>query len=125
MFGDRASPVSPWADSVSMAEHYPKRLIEVDLPIARISAHARREKSIRHGHISTLHIWWARRPLAACRAVICAALWPDPADPLCPQSFRDAATRIITDFACKLSGQGKIGTANLSATCSEESFKRW
>jgi putative DNA methylase len=59
----------------------PKRLIEVDLPIARISAHARREKSIRHGHISTLHIWWARRPLAACRAVICAALWPDPGDP--------------------------------------------
>jgi hypothetical protein len=41
---------------------YPKRLIKVDLPIKRISAHARREKSIRHGHISTLHIWWARRP---------------------------------------------------------------
>lgn len=59
---------------------YPKRLIEVDLPIARISAHARREKSIRHGHISTLHIWWARRPLAACRAVILASLWPDPED---------------------------------------------
>lgn len=70
---------------------YPKRLIEVDLPIRRISAHARREKSIRHGHISTLHIWWARRPLAACRAVICAALWPDPADPLCPEAFRMAA----------------------------------
>jgi adenine-specific DNA methylase len=67
--------------------NYPKRLIEVDLPIKRISAHARREKSIRHGHISTLHIWWARRPLAACRAVICAALWPDPADPLCPSVF--------------------------------------
>lgn len=60
--------------------NYPKRLIEVDLPIARISAHARREKSIRHGHISTLHIWWARRPLAACRAVILASLWPDPVD---------------------------------------------
>lgn len=70
---------------------YPKRLIEVDLPIKRISAHSRREKSIRHGHISTLHIWWARRPLAACRAVICAALWPDPADPLCPRAFRDSA----------------------------------
>lgn len=70
---------------------YCKRLIEVDLPIRRISAHARREKSIRHGHISTLHIWWARRPLAACRAVTCAALWPDPADPLCPQAFRDLA----------------------------------
>ena len=71
--------------------NYPKRLIEVDLPIRRISAHARREKSIRHGHISTLHIWWARRPLAACRAVICAALWPDPADPLCPEAFQRAA----------------------------------
>ncbi len=70
---------------------YPKRLIEVDLPIRRISAHARREKSIRHGHISTLHIWWARRPLAACRAVICAALWPDPADPNCPAAFRKTA----------------------------------
>ncbi len=44
---------------------YPKRLIEVDLPIREISVHARREKSIRHGHISTLYIWWARRPLAA------------------------------------------------------------
>jgi len=47
---------------------YPKRLIEVDLPIKRMSAHARREKSIPHGHISTLHIWWARRPLATRRA---------------------------------------------------------
>jgi adenine-specific DNA methylase len=103
----------------------PRRLIEVDLPIKRISAHARREKSIRHGHISTLHIWWARRPLAACRAVLCAALWPDPADPLCPQTFRDAANRIITAFARKVCGQGKIGTPNLSATCSEESVKRW
>ena len=78
---------------------YPKRLIEVDLPIARISAHARREKSIRHGHISTLHIWWARRPLAACRAVICASLWPDPADPLCPPEFRQIAIDVLTAFA--------------------------
>jgi putative DNA methylase len=76
---------------VSDALKYPKRLIEVDLPIKRVSAHARREKSIRHGHISTLHIWWARRPLGACRAVICSALWPDPADPLCPVSFRNKA----------------------------------
>jgi adenine-specific DNA methylase len=76
------------------SNNYPKRLIEVDLRIKQISAHARREKSIRHGHISTLHIWWARRPLAACRAVICAALWPDPVDENCPQSFRDLA-RIV------------------------------
>lgn len=77
---------------------YPKRLIEVDLPIKRISEHARREKSIRHGHISTLHIWWARRPLAACRAVICASLWPDPADPLCPESFIAAARKGMLDW---------------------------
>ena len=77
---------------------YPKRLIEVDLPIKKISEHARREKSIRHGHISTLHIWWARRPLAACRAVICAALWPDPADPLCPESYRVEAKKQMEQF---------------------------
>jgi adenine-specific DNA methylase len=78
---------------------YCKRLIEVDLPIKRISAHARREKSIRHGHISTLHIWWARRPLAACRAVICAALWPDPADELYPEAFREAARTYMHGWA--------------------------
>jgi putative DNA methylase len=81
-----------------MRDQYPKRLIEVDLPIRRISAHARKEKSIRHGHISTLHIWWARRPLAACRAVICAALWPDPADPLCPASFRGKARKSMLEW---------------------------
>lgn len=78
---------------------YPKRLIEVDLPIKRISAHARREKSIRHGHICTLHIWWVRRPLAACRAVICASLWPDPADELCPDEFRKTARDLMTKWA--------------------------
>src|ERR1043166_4377339 len=82
-----------------MSSLYPKRLIEVDLPIKRISAFARREKSIRHGHISTLHIWWARRPLAACRAVICAALWPDPADPLCPDSFQSTARQLMEKWA--------------------------
>ncbi len=45
-----------------------KRLIEVALPLKEVSEQSAREKSIRHGHISTLHIWWARRPLAACRA---------------------------------------------------------
>ncbi|HEX5718483.1 MAG TPA: DUF1156 domain-containing protein [Thermoanaerobaculia bacterium] len=78
---------------------YPKRLIEVDLPIRRISAHARQEKSIRHGHISTLHIWWARRPLAACRAVICAALWPDPADQKCPHAFIKTAREQMLAWA--------------------------
>jgi adenine-specific DNA methylase len=80
-------------------DRYCKRLIEVDLPIKRISAHARREKSIRHGHIATLHIWWARRPLAACRAVLCASLWPDPADELCPEEFRQKARELMTKWA--------------------------
>lgn len=84
---------------------YPKRLIEVDLPIKRISAHARREKSIRPGHISTLHIWWARRPLASCRAVILAALWPDPADPNCPTRFRDEAAKAMKEFRDLRGGQ--------------------
>ena len=52
-----------------------KKLIEVDLPLDEINAESKREKSIRHGHPSTLHLWWARRPLAACRAVIFAAWW--------------------------------------------------
>ncbi len=86
-------------ETVLSGSSYPKRLIEVDLPIKRISVHARREKSIRHGHISTLHIWWARRPLAACRAIICAALWPDPADPLCPETFRTTARQLMEKWA--------------------------
>ena len=45
-----------------------KRLAEVDFPIAEVSRHAAREKFIRHGHPSTLHLWWARRPLASSRA---------------------------------------------------------
>ncbi|MCL4466053.1 MAG: DUF1156 domain-containing protein [Chloroflexi bacterium] len=102
-----------------MAQPHPKRLIEVDLPIKRISAHARREKSIRHGHISTLHIWWARRPLAACRAVICAALWPDPADEHCPQSFRDAAAKALHGFAERVRSDPEL------ARLCQDSWSRW
>jgi len=51
-----------------------KRLAEVDFPIAEVSRHAAREKSIRHGHPSTLHLWWARRPLASSRAVLLGLL---------------------------------------------------
>jgi putative DNA methylase len=58
----------------------PKKLIEVALPLDAINTAAAREKSIRHGHPSTLHLWWARRPLAAARAVIFAQLVHDPED---------------------------------------------
>ena len=55
-----------------------KKLIEVALPLAAINVAAAREKSIRHGHPSTLHLWWARRPLAAARAVLFAQMVDDP-----------------------------------------------
>ena len=57
---------------------YRKKLIEVALPLDAINREAAREKSIRHGHPFTLHLWWARRPLAACRAVLFASLVDDP-----------------------------------------------
>lgn len=57
---------------------YRKKLIEVALPLEAINMESAREKSIRHGHPSTLHLWWARRPLAACRAVLFASLVDDP-----------------------------------------------
>lgn len=60
-----------------MTDYKPK-LIEVAIPLAAINAASAREKSIRHGHPSTLHLWWARRPLAAARAVIWASLIDDP-----------------------------------------------
>lgn len=72
-----------------------KRLAEVDFPIAEVSRHAAREKSIRHGHPSTLHLWWARRPLASSRAMLLALLWPDPCDPLCPDEFKIAARELL------------------------------
>ena len=57
---------------------YKKKLIEVALPLDAINKASAREKSIRHGHPSTLHLWWARRPLAAARAVIFAQMVDDP-----------------------------------------------
>src|SRR5687767_15986934 len=57
---------------------YKKKLIEVALPLEAINLASAREKSIRHGHPSTLHLWWARRPLAAARAVIFAQMVDDP-----------------------------------------------
>ena len=83
-------------ERMTIADH---RLIEDYIPIEAISAEARREKSIRKGHISTLHLWWARRPLVACRAAVYGALVPAPED-------RDAAkeaAQFVTDL-CKYPG---------------------
>ena len=73
-----------------------KRLAEVDFPIAVVSKHSAREKSIRHGHPSTLHLWWARRPLAACRAMLMALLLPDPCDEHCPEDFKNKARELLS-----------------------------
>jgi putative DNA methylase len=74
-----------------------KRLIEVEgaFPLREVSEVSRREKSVRHGHISTLHIWWARRPLAASRATAFAALMPDPAD----DAKREQIKKLIAKMA--------------------------
>ncbi|MXW35905.1 MAG: DUF1156 domain-containing protein, partial [Chloroflexi bacterium] len=68
---------SPPRDPIAMTVRR-KKLIEVSLPLKAINAASAREKSIRHGHPSTLHLWWARRPLAACRAVLFAQIVDDP-----------------------------------------------
>src|SRR3989454_2335556 len=59
---------------------YRKKLIEVALPLKAINEASVREKSIRHGPPSTLHLWWSRKPLATCRAVIFASLVDDPSE---------------------------------------------
>jgi putative DNA methylase len=84
----------------------PKKLIEVAMPIKEISAESVRDKSIRHGHISTLHLWWARRPLPVCRAVVFASLVPDPEDENCPQAFRDAIELLLGSKEKPLIEQG-------------------
>ena len=88
-----------------------KRLAEVDFPIAVVSKHAAREKSIRHGHPSTLHLWWARRPLASCRAVLLALLLPDPGDSACPEDFKKQARELLP----KTSGPVGDGDGELRA----------
>src|SRR5687767_5877156 len=98
----------------------PKRLIEVDLPIKRISEHARREKDMRRGHIPLLHIYPAARPTAACRAVLCAALWPDPADMLCPPAFRDVAAQEMRTFS-----KAVVSSRETSEACDPNSWKRY
>lgn len=78
-----------------------KRLIEVDLPIRRISDHARAEKNKKSGHPWQLHIWWARRPWGACRSVALASLLPAPSDEKCPEHFVKTAASILSDIGFK------------------------
>ena len=97
---------------------YRKKLIEVALPLDDINREASREKSIHHGHPSTLHLWWARRPLAACRAVLFASLVDDPSSPHLADKFpteadqereRERLFEIIKDMV-----KWKISTTSIS-----------
>jgi adenine-specific DNA methylase len=82
-----------------------KRLAEVDFPIAEVSRQAT-EKSSPKGYPFMLQLWWARRPLGACRAVLLGLLLPDPCDPLCPKDFITMARNMLPQV------QGIAGTAN-------------
>ena len=89
-----------------------KRLAEVDFPIAEVSKQATREKSIRHGHPSTLHLWWARRPLASSRAMLLGLLLPDPCDPHCPQDFKDEAREILLEMEGRPQGWTELAKSD-------------
>jgi putative DNA methylase len=84
---------------------YKKKLIEVALPLEAINKEAAREKSIRHGHPSTLHLWWARRPLATCRAVLFASLVDDPSECVA-ELMKDSAKRKAAEK--ELKGRKKL-----------------
>jgi len=72
-----------------------KRLAEVDFPIAEVSKHSVREKPIVRCHPQSFHQWWARRPLAACRAMLLGLLLPDPCDEHCPEDFKKKARDLL------------------------------
>src|SRR3954451_18196988 len=77
-----------------------KKLIEVALPLDAVNRESVREKSIRQGHPATLHIWWARRPLAACRTVLLASIIDDPSsdpDRFPSEEAQDAERRRLFD----------------------------
>lgn len=80
-----------------------KRLAEVDFPLSAVNESCveenNRKTRVDSGHISLLHTWWARRPLASCRAMLLTLLLPDPCDPLCPAEFKVAARKAIQQFS--------------------------
>jgi len=111
--GESPVPTSPGKQPVKQAEthektssmkhdeimpRYPKRLIEVDLPVKAISRNASAEMEKRRGHVPMMHIWWAHRPPVACRAILLASLLPDPVDHACSEQFITKARDIVRDY---------------------------
>lgn len=98
-----------------------KKLIEVSLPLEAINEQSAREKSIRHGHPSTLHLWWARRPLAAARAVLFAQLVDDPSsDPSLTEDEQAARRQELHDLIRDLVNWDNVTNENLLARAREE-----
>ena len=105
---------------------YKKKLIETSIPLDEINAQAVREKSIRKGHPSTLHLWWARRPLAAARCVIFASMVDDPSEH--PELFpteeeQNAERERLHDMIRRLADWDNIGDEKLYADAYAEMVK--
>lgn len=108
---------------MAATETYPRRLIEVDLPIATVSEHARDGRSVHHGHITAIHIWWARKPLPSCRAAALAASLIDPLDPACPESFKTSARDVLGRLYGRVDGDGEALRRGLLRLVSD--FASW
>src|SRR5689334_16803464 len=105
------------------AAHPKRKLIEVALPLETINRESAREKSIRHGHPSTLHLWWARRPLAAARAVLFSQLVDDPSswpDRFPTQEAQDAERQRLFRLIEKLVEWKNVGDERLLAKAHAE-----
>ncbi|MBN9276787.1 MAG: DUF1156 domain-containing protein, partial [Hyphomicrobium sp.] len=102
-------------------QNYKKKLIEVAIPLEAINAASAKEKNIRHGHPSTLHLWWARRPLAACRAVLFAQLVDDPSEYV-DELLADKGTKAKAEWALKerLAGRKKRAQEGASLPSDEQ-----
>ena len=106
-----------------MSETTRRKLIEVALPLEAINRESAREKSIRHGHPSTLHLWWARRPLAAARAVLFAQLVDDPSarpDEFPTQAAQDAERKRLFELIERLVVWENASDERLLAAAHEE-----
>src|SRR6516165_145666 len=100
------------------------RLIEVAFPLKQASLDSVHEKSVRHGHISTLHIWPARRPLAACRAALIATLLPDPGNEQeRKQMLEKLGGRVVTRVKPKKLPDGRIEQQTSEET--EDGILHW
>lgn len=105
-------------------DKYPKRLIEVDLPIKAISHHGRNEKNIRSNHPWNLHIWWARRPWGVCRSLALAMLLPAPSDENCPETFIKNAIPLLQEVGFNM-GDGTREQVETALLRFMAEYARW